>query len=87
MRETLFDTEAIKAFCELPAKNLSVERFIIRPSKRNARAVRAYEKAGFVKVSEEDKQKVVKDFLRDEYLDIYGQEDYGIGDDIVLIRT
>lgn len=79
-------SESIKIFCDYLKHHRGIERFIIRPSKRNRRAVRAYEKAGFRKVLDEDKQKVVKEFLLDEYLDIYGQGDYGIGDDIVLIR-
>ncbi|TCT17197.1 diamine N-acetyltransferase [Natranaerovirga pectinivora] len=80
-----FGSESIKVFCDYLIQILGIERFIIRPSKRNTRAVRAYEKGGFVKVLDEDKQKVVKEFLLDEYLDVYGQGDYGIGDDVVLI--
>ncbi|OPZ86692.1 MAG: Bifunctional AAC [Firmicutes bacterium ADurb.Bin419] len=80
-------SEAIKIFCDYLKKNMGIERFIIRPSKRNIRAVRAYEKAGFMKVSDEDKQKVLKEHLRNEYFDIYVHGDYGIGDDVVLIRA
>ena len=80
-------SESIKVFCDYLIQKYEVERFIIRPSKRNIRAVKAYEKAGFMRVLDEDKQKVVKEYLLDEYLDMYGQGDYGIGDDIVLIRV
>jgi RimJ/RimL family protein N-acetyltransferase len=79
-------SESLKIFCEYLIENHEIERFIIRPSKRNVRAVRAYEKAGFMKVSDEDKQKVLKEYLLDDYLDIYGQGDYGTGDDVVLVR-
>lgn len=80
-------SESIKLFSDYLIQKYEVERFIIRPSKRNIRAVKAYEKAGFIKVLDEDKQKVVKEYLLDEYLELYGQGDYGIGDDIVLIRV
>lgn len=46
----------------------SAERSIIRLSKRNARTVK-YEKARFVKVSGEDRQRFVIDFFHDEYLE------------------
>ncbi len=82
-----FGSESIKIFCDYLTQNKQIERFIIRPSKRNVRAVRAYQKAGFIKVSDKDKQIVVKEYLLDEYLDIYGQGDYGIGDDVVLTKN
>lgn len=80
-------SEAIRTFCGYLKDVLGLERFIIRPSKRNERAVRAYEKAGFTRVAEEEKQKVVQEYLLEEYWDVYGQGDYGTGDDVVLIRT
>lgn len=79
-------TDAIKIFCEYLMGKYDINKFIIRPSKRNIRAVKAYEKAGFVKISDQDKDKVVKEYLLEEYLDIYGKGDYGIGDDVVLIK-
>lgn len=79
-------TEAIKIFCEYLMEKLEINKFIIRPSKRNIRAVKAYEKAGFIKISDETKDKVIKEYLLEEYLDIYGSGDYGIGDDVVLIK-
>lgn len=82
-----FGSEAIRLLCDYLKEKLGIDGFIIRPSKRNERAVRAYEKAGFIKVTDEDKQKVVQKYLLEEYWDIYGQGDYGTGDDIVLIKN
>ncbi|KJF26881.1 hypothetical protein TZ02_10810 [Clostridium aceticum] len=82
-----FGSEAIRLFCDYLKEKLYIDRFIIRPSKRNERAVRAYEKAGFIKIKDADKQKIVQEYLLEEYWNIYGQGDYGTGDDIVLIKT
>jgi len=82
-----FGSEAIKFFCDYLMKNHRMERFIIRPSNRNVRAVKAYEKAGFKRVPDKDKQKILKEYLLDEYLGKYGPGDYGAGDDVVLIKV
>ena len=60
--------------------------FIIRPSARNKRAVRAYEKAGFKKVDDSQKAAVVENCYREEFIPLYGSGDYGTGDDVVLIK-
>ncbi len=82
-----FGSEAIRVLCEYLIKLRGVEQFIIRPSTRNMRAVRAYEKAGFMRVTDENKQKTVKEYYKEEYWDIFGQGDYGAGDDVVLVKS
>ncbi len=81
-----FGSEAIRLLCDHLQNHLGIGQFIIRPSERNARAVRAYEKAGFVRVPKDEKQLVVQEFLLEEYWDAYGQGDYGNGDDVVLVK-
>lgn len=78
-------TEAIKLLCD-HLENNGIERLIIRPSERNVRAVKAYEKAGFIKVPNREKSAVIEQCLREEFLELYGAGDYGNGDDVVLIK-
>jgi len=59
------------------------EKFIIRPSEKNTRAIRAYEKAGFKRV--QDKIATIKDYLLPEFLDVYGDGDYGFQNTAVLV--
>ncbi len=44
-----FGTDAIEALCSYLAADLGVSTFMMQPSARNPRAIRAYEKVGFVK--------------------------------------
>lgn len=41
-------TAALCLMCDLLHRTLGMREFILRPSARNARAIRSYEKAGFV---------------------------------------
>ena len=63
-------------------KNIS--KFIIRPSEKNLRAIAAYKKAGFVTVT--DKEKTIREYLLEEYLELYGNGDYGFEKTAVLIK-
>lgn len=45
-----FGTDAIEALCAYLAAEFGVQIFMMQPSARNPRAIRAYEKAGFIKV-------------------------------------
>jgi len=44
-----FGTDAIKALCSYLTTRFKVYTFMIQPSDQNPRAIRAYEKAGFVR--------------------------------------
>lgn len=77
-----FGPIAIKLLIEYLKVNLSINRFIIRPSEKNINAIKAYERAGFVRTT--DKQKTIADYLQPEYIEVYGAGDYGINQTAVL---
>ena len=43
-----YGSDALDALCNFLANRFGVEQFMVQPSARNPRAVRAYEKVGFV---------------------------------------
>ena len=45
-----YGSEALKLLCLYLFKTMSINNFYIAPSKRNSRAIKAYEKAGFIKL-------------------------------------
>jgi RimJ/RimL family protein N-acetyltransferase len=47
-----YGTEAIKIMCNYLNKNFGCRKILMSPSKRNIRAIRSYEKAGFVRTDE-----------------------------------
>lgn len=77
-----YGTAALRKMIEY-LKEKGIEKFIIRPSEKNTRAIRAYEKAGFRRV--DDKMGAVKSYLLPEYLDLYGDGDYGFDNTAVLV--
>ncbi len=66
---------ALRLLVEHLRRALSISSFLIRPSARNTRAIRAYEKAGFVLRAETIP--VLRSFLREEFWDDFGGGDYG----------
>jgi len=44
-----YGSDALETLCGFLAKRFGVEKFMVQPSNRNPRAMRAYEKVGFVK--------------------------------------
>jgi diamine N-acetyltransferase len=46
-----FGSDALLALCRYLFQHLGVQEFMVQPSARNPRAIRAYEKAGFVILS------------------------------------
>ncbi|WP_070000987.1 GNAT family N-acetyltransferase [Cellulosilyticum sp. I15G10I2] len=80
-------TKALKALCDYLESSYNIKDYIIRPSIKNYRAVRAYEKVGFKKVQENEKEKTINEFLLPEFLNEYGDGDYGFEDTAVLIKT
>jgi len=69
-----YGPEALQILCERLHKTMRVSEFILRPSERNTRAVRAFEKAGFHRV----------DMSSDEQERLYGPGD--CSDSIVMIK-
>jgi RimJ/RimL family protein N-acetyltransferase len=45
-----YGSDALNSLCDFLAKRLGVDQFMVQPSGRNPRAIRAYEKVGFVKL-------------------------------------
>ena len=76
-----FGVDTINSLSMYLNKNLNIREFIMRPSARNARAIKAYRKAGF-----EITDKSPSDYLLEEYIPIYGVGDYGEGGDLLLVK-
>ena len=76
-----FGVDAIVCLSTYLNENLCFDRFIMRPSVRNERAIKAYKKAGF-----KPSDKPPKDYLLDEYMPLYGTGDYGEGGDLLLVK-
>ena len=76
-----FGSDAIMSLADYLGSSMGIREFIIRPSVKNARAICAYKKAGF-----EDSDASPTDYLRDEYISLYGDGDYGAGKTALLIK-
>ncbi len=59
-----------------------INKFIIRPSEKNLRAIAAYERAGFILAT--DKEKTVNEYLQKECVEEYGAGDYGFENTAIL---
>ena len=76
-----FGTDAIFSLANCLHKTLDIHTFIMRPSIKNTRAVLSYKKAEF-----EESTQTPNDYLLDEYVALYGDGDYGIGETALLIK-
>ncbi|MFZ5810716.1 MAG: GNAT family N-acetyltransferase [Thermodesulfobacteriota bacterium] len=76
-----YGTAAIRALLETVRRDLGVHTVLIRPSKRNARAIRAYAKSGFGPMPGQ-----IADYMLPEYLASYGDGDFGIEETYNLTR-
>ena len=76
-----FGTDALLTLANELADTLGVCEFIMRPSAKNRRALRAYQKAGF-----EASRQPPSDYLLAEYLSLYGDGDYGEGETALLVK-
>lgn len=77
-----YGSQAIKLLCDLLKDEMDTQQFIIRPSKENINAIKAYEKAGFIRMNGDIEAYKLATFIED-----YGDGDYGIGNDLILIRN
>lgn len=77
-----YGTTALQKMIEYLKSEKGINKFIIRPSEKNTRAIRAYEKVGFKRVH--DKIGTIKTYLLPDYIDVYGNGDYGFEDTAVL---
>ena len=76
-----FGTDAIIALGNHLHKTLGIHTLIMGPSVKNARAIRAYEKAGLIKTNQR-----MCDFLLPEYVSTYGDGDYGIEQTTICVK-
>ena len=76
-----YGSEAIRLLCEELTQNLNIEEFIIRPSKMNKNAIRAYKKAGFKPLKDD-----LTIFIDRTFHEGFGEGDYGPSNDVILIK-
>jgi RimJ/RimL family protein N-acetyltransferase len=77
-----YGTTALRMLVDYLKEKYNIRKFIIRPSEKNSRAIRAYEKVGFRRVS--DKETTIKRYLKEEFVKKYGNGDYGFENTAVL---
>jgi len=75
-----YGTDAIAALVPYLAENLGIRWAIMRPSCKNTRAVASYKKVGFVQ-----SDMMPQEYMRPEYIEAYGDGDYGEGGDALLV--
>jgi len=61
-------SDALNTLCEFLTQRFGVEKFLVQPSSRNPRAIRAYEKVGFVRL-EVALEEAVKEWGPNDYSD------------------
>jgi RimJ/RimL family protein N-acetyltransferase len=79
-----FGTEALRILMKYLTEKSDIDKFIIRPSLKNIRAIAAYKKAGFSIAN--NKAQKIKEYLLPEFIVEYGEGDYGFKKTAVLIK-
>ncbi|MDF2548898.1 MAG: hypothetical protein K0R93_3796 [Anaerosolibacter sp.] len=77
-----YGVDALNQLIDKLHREQGIKEFIIRPSKENVAAIRAYKKCGFTLFEDFDP----RNYVKEEFYDMYGDGDYGLGGDITLIR-
>lgn len=77
-----YGTIALEMLVDYLRESKMIKKFIIRPSVKNIRAIKAYEKVGFRRVNQ--KEYTIKKYLREEYVAKFGDGDYGFEDTLIL---
>lgn len=67
-----YGTQALKALVDYLKSEKNITRFIIRPLRVNERAIKAYSKVGFRKVT--DAQTTINAYMKPPYIEVYGNE-------------
>jgi len=70
-----YGSDALETLCTHLAREFGVRQFVVQPSARNPRAIRAYEKIGFVR----------QDLTPEQALAEWGPRDYH--DSVVMVKT
>jgi len=76
-----FGSDALITLSNYLNKKMNIDKMIMRPSVKNDRAINAYVKAGF-----EKSDLLPQEYMLDEYLDLFGEGDYGTGGDQLLVK-
>ena len=76
-----YGTDALITLMAYLAREMGIREFIIRPSIKNTRAVRSYKKAGF-----EKSEYSPSNYLREEYVPLYGGGDYGAKETAFMVK-
>ncbi|MDD3039504.1 GNAT family N-acetyltransferase [Bacteroides sp.] len=76
-------SQALKDTIEYLRKKIGITNFLIRPSEKNIRAIKSYQKAGFSYRT--DKEEVLRKYYKPELFDTYKDGDYGF--DITAVLT
>lgn len=70
-----YGSDAIIGLSDFLYKKHGIKMFIMVPSKKNLRAVKSYEKSGFVKTYKQEKQKILEKIFTIEYLKSLSKND------------
>lgn len=76
-----FGTDALVSLGDFLNRTMGISELIIAPSRKNLRAIRSYEKAGFKK-----SEKAMSEFLREEYVPLFGSGDYGTEETFIMSK-
>lgn len=76
-----YGTDAVLALTVFLNQTMGIKEMIMAPSRKNTRAIRAYEKAGFRQTAQ-----AMSDFLLPEYVALYGDGDYGKEGTAILLK-
>ena len=76
-----FGKDAILALSNYLNQQLAINLIILAPSNKNSRAIKSYEKSGFKRTN-----KVMSEFLSEDYRSLYGAGDYGVSGTAILIK-
>jgi len=76
-----FGVDALISIGDYLSKKMGISQLIIAPSNKNTRAVKAYEKAGFIKTD-----KSMSEFLLPNYVSLFSGGDYGADETVILVK-
>jgi RimJ/RimL family protein N-acetyltransferase len=79
-----YGVKALREFTQNLHRDLKINYFLIRPSKKNIKAIKAYQKAGFS--FPDDVSQCLNFFIHDLYKDQYLAGDYGLDETAVLMK-
>jgi len=74
-----YGTQALKALVDYLYMEKQMVRFLIRPNKKNVRAIKAYKKTGFREVS--DERSVIQAYIKPHYAEAFGD-----GSTVLLVK-